>query len=393
MIKAEKKVLEYIKLHMPLAVSVLFLTLGIVVRIKLRDVISGDYAGFLFPWYEEIGAHGLSQQVGDYNFLYQFMIWIFTKLQVYPLYAYKAVSCAFDFVLAFTGGLIAYENTSQHKKWGGVFAFCAIWLSPMVFLNSAAWAQCDAIYSAFAVLSLYFLLKEKYTAAFILLGVSFTFKFHAVFVLPFFLYIYFVKEEFSIARFLTIPAVMCVLSAPLVFWGRNLLEIFVIYVKQTSSYQAMSMNYPSAWLILCKAMDAGQYFLLKAVAIIITVFVLALLMLWWIRKNCEPSGKKFYFMAFLLIYTCVLFLPSMHERYGYLYEILAILLAVLIPKTIPLCVGLLCVSLNTYGAFLFGIPIQLPLLSCVNIAVYMAYIFIFKREFIQMNKYERSKKI
>ena len=98
-------------------------------------------------------------------------------------------------------------------------------------------------------------------------------------------------------------------------------------------------------------------------------------------------------MAFLLIYTCVLFLPSMHERYGYLYEILAILLAVLIPKTIPLCVGLLCVSLNTYGAFLFGIPIQLPLLSCVNIAVYMAYIFIFKREFIQMNKYERSKKI
>ena len=49
MIKAEKKVLEYIKLHMPLAVSVLFLMLGIVARIQLRDVISSDYAFFYFP--------------------------------------------------------------------------------------------------------------------------------------------------------------------------------------------------------------------------------------------------------------------------------------------------------------------------------------------------------
>lgn len=114
---------------------------------------------------------------------------------------------------------------------------------------------------------------------------------------------------------------------------------------------------------------------------IVTVFALAMLMVWWIRKAYVPTGKNLYMMAFLLVYTCVLLLPSMHERYGYLCEVLAIILAILIPKTIPLCVGLLAISINTYGIFLFGISGNWSFLACANLFFYCAYIYSLKEEF------------
>ena len=136
-----------------------------------------------------------------------------------------------------------------------------------------------------------------------LLGIGFAFKLHTVFVLPLFLFVYFMRRTFSIVRFSLIPVSMLALSLPLVFWGRNIGEVFTIYANQTNSYQAMSMNYPSVWLLLCQAQDPAQYAFLKLPAIVMTVFVLALLMIWWIRKSYQPSGMNYYMMAFLVVYT------------------------------------------------------------------------------------------
>ena len=61
------------------------------------------------------------------------------------------------------------------------------------------------------------------------------------------------------------------------------------------------------------------------------------------------------YCAFILAYTCVFFLPKMHERYGYLYEILAILIAFVDRKTIIPCVVLNMVSLITYSLYLYGV--------------------------------------
>ena len=80
----------------------------------------------------------------------------------------------------------------------------------------------------------------------------------------------------------------------------------------------------------------------------------------------------------------------MHERYGYLYEILAVVLAVLIPKTIPLCIGLLCISLSTYGAFLFWIEVNWPVLVCANLALYGIYVNCLTKE-MQSSIHNRGK--
>ena len=80
MIKFEKRILDFADKYLPILLAALCTLLGIVVRVSLREVVSDDYQICLLPWYDSISANGLSRQVGDYNFLYQFIIWILTKI-------------------------------------------------------------------------------------------------------------------------------------------------------------------------------------------------------------------------------------------------------------------------------------------------------------------------
>lgn len=375
MFKIEKKILEWIDGHLPLIVGILLTVLGIAVRIPLREFTSMDAYGFLLPWYNVIRENGISQQVGDYNFLYQAAIYLMTKLPLAPLDAYKALSVIFDYALATGVGMLAAALTREHKTWKAVLVYGAVLLLPTVVLNSSAWAQCDSIYCAFAVWALLAMVKEKYSLSMVLLGLSFAFKLQAVFLLPTFLFVYYQHRKFTVLEFSLVPCTMLLAGLPLVFVGRNLLDMFTIYSNQTETYPYMSMNYPSAWLLLTHERYNSEYELLKTTAIVLTVAVLAVLMLVWLKKKVQAERTNLIIMAFLLSYTCVLFLPSMHERYSYLCEILAVLLAVLIPKTAPLCAALVGIALCTYGYYLFdNQAFSLPLLAVANIAVYVSYV-------------------
>ena len=374
MLKAERKLLEWADRHLQIIVIAVFCLLGLLIRWPVRNLVSGDAHYFLLPWYEQIKENGLSQQVGDYNLLYQALIALMTHLPLEPLHAYKLLSVVFDYSLAAGAGILAASLVEQDKLWKGTVAFGLVLFSPLVVLNSAAWAQCDAIYTCFGVLSLLALLKQRHAVAMVLLGLSFTFKLQAVFLLPLFLFVYYSRRKFSAALFLLIPLTMCAASLPSLFFGRSLPDVFLIYFNQTSSYPYMAMNYPSAWLLLVNGMSASAYELLRLPAMIFTVVVLALLMLYWLRRANAPEGQDLLIMAFLMCYACVLFLPSMHERYGFLYEVLAIVLAVLMPKTAPLCAGLIGISVCTYGNYLFGWEcLPLNTLAVINLALFIAY--------------------
>lgn len=370
----EKRVLEWLEAHLSLFAVLAFAAAGVAVRLPLMNFASGDYQFFLLPWYEEIREQGLEVQVGNYNLLYQQLIFWMTRLPLEPMQAYKLLSIVFDYLLAIAAAGITWRIASEDRLWKSIFAFGAVLLSPTVFLNSAAWAQCDSIYVFFCVAALVAMLRERYRMAMIFMGVAFSFKLQAVFMLPLMLFTYFRKKKFSILEFLWIPAVMCLTGIPAMFFGRNPLEIFTIYNEQAETYPYMSMNYPSAWLLLTSEMDVQQYKLMYKPAMLMTVCVLAVYMLAWIRAKVTATGKNLLYMAFLTAYTCVLLLPCMHDRYGYLYEVLAVVIACMCPSTIPLCTGLLGISLCTYGAYLFKIEtISLVWLAVINLAIYVGY--------------------
>ena len=194
MLKIEKTILKWIEDRIWIFAFIGFSIIGIAVRYTIRDVQSPDYVGFLSLWYDEIknagGMKALGYQVGNYSMAYQTLIALLTYLPIDSLYAYKLLSCLFDFGLSILVANLVYQLTSNNKLQSSCIAYALTLLSPIVILNSGAWAQCDAIYVFFCVASIMAVIKEKYALTFILFGVALAFKLQAIFLLPFFIVYY-----------------------------------------------------------------------------------------------------------------------------------------------------------------------------------------------------------
>lgn len=140
---------------------------GLLIRLPLYGVISGDMRDCLLPWFSQISENGalrgLKQQVGDYNVFYQGLIALLTYLPFDPMALIKSLSVAFDYLLALCVGKFAYDMTDEAsgaRRSNFAFAYALTLLLPTVFLNSAAWGQCDSIYAAFCVLCIDLLLPR-----------------------------------------------------------------------------------------------------------------------------------------------------------------------------------------------------------------------------------------
>lgn len=385
MFKVEKNILDWVERNLMGITAVVGTIFSIWIRYMFRDIVSGDYRAFLEGWYDQIYAGGgiksLDTQVGNYNFLYQFCIAVMTYIPIKSLYAYKILSVIFDLLLAVTTARMAGLLCEEHRKGSMIAAYFMVLFSPITTINSSAWAQCDSIYVFWAVAALYGLLKERYVIALLCLGMSFAFKLQAVFILPFFLFVYFAGKKFSIIQFLLVPGAMLATELPILCYNRSIFEIMEVYLGQTNTYTSVSMNYPSFWTILFDAGSSAFYEAHKPAAMLLTVVILAALMIWWIERKIVLNSKNLVYMAFLCVYTCVLFLPQMHERYGYLYEILAILLVLVNKKTIKLMIPLYMITLITYGHYLFGLSYGVNVyMGIANTVIWFGYIGEFETE-------------
>lgn len=372
-----------------LLMGFLLLMLGSWIRWTLRDLPSIDSEEFLVPWYHEIknggGVYYLGHQVGDYNILYQTLIALFTYVPMRPLYAYKLLSCCFDGLLAVLVACLVYRMAKKHRLLYALAVFGLVYLSPIVLFNSAWWGQCDAIYTFFGIAAYCCLMKQRDAAAFLLYGVSITFKLQAIFLMPVFLFTVFCRQKRHLLYILLIPVVMVALSAAGLVFGRSVTEVFTIYLEQTNSYLSPALNYPSVWGLVSDAghllnylggkeivSSAALYHIVKYPAILLAVAVLAGYMFVWMRKKVTFSPQNMLIMAFVLTYTCVILLPAMHERYGYLYEILSLVLVLFYPRLTGWVILLHGVTLCTYLHFLtncYVVPIAV--LSVLNIVVYL----------------------
>ena len=383
MTAAEKKVWDFIQKHTELLIVIIGAAASLCIRYALMDFVSDDMRVYLLPWYEEIrqsgGLKALSAQVGEYNIPYQILISIATCLPVQPVHAYKIISVIFDYLLGAAAARTVWLVTDRNRL-KTAFAFAVAVNLPMVFLNSAMWGQCDSIYTFFCVLSVLFLLERKSTLCFVAYGAACAFKLQAVFLLPFLLFAYGKDRQFSIWKIVLVPLTMIACSLPAIVQGRPVADVFLIYGSQTGIYRQMALNYPSFWSLMMPNLDGRYYGYFMAPAIILTLCILLTETILFLKKDGSGTMRERLMQCFLLSYTCVVFLPAMHERYDYLPLVMGLILVFAEPKTAVLYLGLCILNIKAYSDFLLKNPQPWDVLSVMNVLIFTGYaIFVYRR--------------
>ena len=110
------------------------------------------------------------------------------------------------------------------------------------------------------------------------------------------------------------------------------------------------MSFPSLWMLV-----GNDYWSLRWFAILLTLAVLAA-GLWYClnRKRVILDGERYYAVAAWFMWSMLLFLPSMHDRYAYLLDLLLVVMACLDRRFLKYAVVTVLISLYYYGIYLFG---------------------------------------
>ena len=327
------------------------LALAFALRWCMLDYRTLDYENFLHPWVEFFRQNGgpgaLRYSVGNYNIPYLFFLALFSFTEYPDLYLIKFLSIAFDVLLAWgVQRCLSLVTESAGRRLG---AYVATLLLPTVLLNGALWGQCDSIYVALAVTSLYCALSRRPRLSLALITLSFALKLQAVFFLPCFLPL-FTSRRIRWRELWVPPVVYLAAVSPAVLAGRGLWDTLTIYLAQGGTVGS-GLNYNSPSLYAFYTGGGDEAALGRAGIVGAFLFCLVLLgVLLWLRERCT---ERILLCAFALCVICVpLLLPHMHDRYFFGADVMSLLLAFLSPALLPLPFLCSFASLLGYHAYL-----------------------------------------
>ncbi len=328
-------------------------------RLICLPYVTLDYTDFLAKWVDYFRLNGgfaaLRRSIGNYNVPYLYFLAAFSYIPVYDLYLIKILSVTFDVILAFAGmKIVSLFTESKTKK---LLCFYLIMVLPSVILNGSCWAQCDSIYAAFALLSIYFVLSGHPALSMVMAAVSFGFKMQAVFFLPvFFIFLY--TKKLKLRHLPIFPLTYVLLVLPAVLAGRPFMETITLYFNQVDTVgSGLNYNSSSIYAFFYNVTNLKQAAMLGIIAAFL--FIAALYVAAFIKRR-SLSDEALFTFAFIFSIGVPFFLPHMHDRYFFIGDILSVCYAVIYPKRFTLPVLVSFASLLGYHAY-FKMRYLLPM--------------------------------
>ena len=370
MTKAEKKVVGFVSRHILIFGFVAVSVFAFMIRYSFFPQRSADWQIYLSKWITDLGSHpglsGIGENIGEYNVPYMLFLNIAARTPFEDLYEVKLFSIVFDYLLAGAAAMLVYRNSGAKGAGMSLAAYAAVLMTPVAFIDSAWWSQCDSIYSFGVVLSLYYLTKEKYGWCWFWFGIAFSFKLQAVFFLPVLVICYFASRKMSILNVLIAIGTFVVLLVPALIAGRGLKDTFGIYVAQTGLYGQLTLNTPNLYSIL----PGDSIDMFQPAAVYLTAGVLGAAACLFIKRGLH-SAYSYITLAFWTVTVCTYLLPSMHERYTYLSCILSIIWAAFGRKRYDVLIAgtVNVVSIRSWMAYMFQQEVNFVLLAFVTLAV------------------------
>ena len=310
-----------------------------------------DYQDFLTRWVrilrEQGGFKALQYSIGNYNVPYLYFLALFSYSSVRDLYLIKLLSIFFDIVLAWGVMRTVYCFTDRCATVLAAF-FVTLFL-PTVVLNGAYWGQCDSIYGAFAVWSVYFALKDRPIASVCMIALSFAFKLQAVFLMPVFL-IFLFARKIKWWHLVFFPITYVLTALPAIALGRPAMKTLLLYFNQAGTVGGgLNYNSSSMYAFLRGAENTDR--LAKIGIIAAFVFLLLLYLFCYLRRR-QLDNRALLTCALLVCVAVPFFLPHMHDRYFFFADVFSVAFAFVFVKLAHVPVLVSFASLLGYHAYL-----------------------------------------
>lgn len=291
--------------------------LAMLMRLSFIERSSGDYDIYLANWLQKLGegsfSEGMRANIGEYNVLYQYILFLITRLPVPSLYAVKAVSFIGDAFLAGAAARLARRGGRD-----SLAAFAAVLLLPTIALNGGMFAQCDSLYACCALWGLAFAMGGRPVRSAVCFALALSFKLQAVFVLPM-VAVLWAHRRLRLQDALVFAAALVAVMLPALLGGKSLGAILGVYTAQTGLYTGL--NYNAANFFALMNTDGLDVYAYGNFGMALALGACALIVYTGMRK--ENAGRIVRY-SLLMVLLVVFFLPRMHERYFYMALPLAV---------------------------------------------------------------------
>jgi len=288
-------------------------------------VITLDMTEFLMPWFDHIVASGpiaaFATPFGNYTPAYLYLLAAaapFAGFVAAPLLI-KLVSLAGTAALALAvRHLLIRLDAPQPNR-----AAALVLILPSAMINAGLLGQCDAIWAAPCIMALAAAVDRKHLVMLAWCGLALGIKVQALLFAPFFIALL-INRRVPLRFWPIAPLVAAATMLPAWAAGWPALDLATVYFRQADTYPALALNAPNLWQIV-EALPLIGMLPLGGLALATALGASAAFIAWFSTRPLD--GRALLAPALLAPLLTAGLLPHMHERYFFLADILALVMA------------------------------------------------------------------
>jgi Gpi18-like mannosyltransferase len=288
-------------------------------------LITLDMTEFLAPWFDHIVASGpiaaFARPFGNYTPAYLYLLAAVAPLAglIATPVLIKLVSLAGTVALALAvRHLLIRLDAPQPNR-----AAALVLVLPSALINAGLLAQCDALWAAPCIMALAAAVERKHLVMLAWCGLALGIKVQALLFAPFFIALL-INRRVPLRLWPIAPAVAAATMLPAWAAGWPAWDLATVYLRQADTYPALALNAPNLWQIV-EALPVIGALPLSGLALTAALGASAAYIALFSTRRLD--GRALLAPALLAPLITAGLLPHMHERYFFLADILALVMA------------------------------------------------------------------
>jgi Gpi18-like mannosyltransferase len=283
----------------------------------LIPIEAPDFAVYYYPWLGHLQAVGpiaaFHEPFANYSPPYLYLLAAVSLLPVSKLIMVKFLALLALAWLAFAVQRLCLTLGAGDAKAAAIFVLCL----PTVIFNGPGLGQCDGFWVAPCLLALASAAERRTAWMAAWAGIAFAFKPQALLLFPLFAVVAIQQKEWR-APFLP-PIIYLLAIAPAAIVGWPISDLLLVYGRQAAS--DFLGNAPNIWAIPLSLGYSGPL----PIGYVGAAFAAAAYFLYFLRRELDRDTLLYAALLGALLFPFLL--PRMHERYFFLADVLAFVLA------------------------------------------------------------------